>query len=155
MNRFKAAGAALAFALAALAPAAHAEDIQRGMSARALTIGLMLETARNRASLEQRGNGHSAAIVQNGAGNSADLRQYGRDNTGAITQTGDGNLACLVQVGRGLDGAIVQVGDGQSLGIVQTRQGVREIPPEMCALGAGNRGYWQSTARSAVRRALY
>lgn len=115
-------------------------------------VRVAMTPAPNFSSVRQDGSSNGAAIAQSGVGNSASIRQFGNGHTGAITQTGDYNTACLIQVGRGLDGAITQVGDNNSVGIIQTRQGTREIPPELCMIDNDSRGFWMSTARRAARR---
>lgn len=154
MKRIKLTGAFAACVLAlSMAGAAHAEERGRGMSARSLLGGILTAAITNSASVDQRGDGHAGAIVQNGEGNAAALRQYGRNNTGAINQDGSYNTACLVQVGRGLDASVLQAGDYRSNGVLQTRRSVTEFPAELCYLGEDNRGYWQGRVRQAIRRA--
>jgi hypothetical protein len=85
----------------------------------------------NHAALDQRGDGLSGAIVQNGDRNAAGLVQRGQDLSGKIIQSGNDNSGCLMQSGRSLEGTLAQYG-GATGAYLQTRGGVMAVPQAVC-----------------------
>lgn len=90
----------------------------RGEEAEALRTGLQLYSfarsmrKKNRARVDQRGSGNSAAIGQNGENNWAGVFQRGRGHSGSITQDGNDNAYALLQFGRNGDTSVRQSGNG-------------------------------------------
>lgn len=113
-----------------LTPAAPAEAggrigltvAPKGEEAEALRTGLALYSAvrsirrgkRNRAKVEQYGEGNGAAIAQRGENNWGHVFQRGRGNSGSISQNGNGNSFALVQLGKRNNTHVSQNGNGNA-----------------------------------------
>ncbi|MBR2537277.1 MAG: curlin [Hyphomicrobium sp.] len=121
--------AALVAAMPLFAPAspANAGSIgftvsPKGEDAEALRSGLALYSTvrslrkhkKNRAKIEQYGEGNGAAISQRGENNWANVFQRGRGNTGTISQNGDDNAFALVQLGKRNSSQVTQNGNGNA-----------------------------------------
>ncbi len=89
----------------------------KGKDARALRTGLaifgVIQSLKNKARVDQKGNNNAGGIAQNGFGNGALLIQNGNGHTGTITQNGNGNGCALLQFGKNTNGSCNQNGNGQ------------------------------------------
>lgn len=94
----------------------------KGEDAEALRAGLRLYSAvrsirkssKNRAKVEQQGEGNGAGISQRGENNWAHVFQNGRGNTGTISQNGNDNAFALVQMGKRNNTQVTQNGNGNA-----------------------------------------
>jgi Curlin associated repeat len=122
--------ALLAAATPFLMPAAPAEAGGRigftvapqGRDAETLRTGLALYSAvrsirqgnKNRAKVEQYGEGNGAAISQRGENNWGHVFQRGRGNSGSISQNGNDNAYALFQFGKRNNTHVSQNGNGNA-----------------------------------------
>lgn len=94
----------------------------KGEDAEALRTGLELysvvrslqKSKKNRAKIQQYGDGNGAAISQRGQNNWAHVFQRGRGNSGSISQNGDDNAFALVQLGKRNNTQVTQNGNGNA-----------------------------------------
>lgn len=94
----------------------------KGQDAEALRTGLALYSAvrsirrskKNRAMIEQYGEGNGAAISQRGENNWGHVVQRGRNNSGSIGQNGNDNAFALVQLGKRNNTHVSQNGNGNA-----------------------------------------
>lgn len=118
------------------------------------------ESRRNRAQVEQNGEGNQARVAQEGsenaalayqegAGNRARMHQYGFGNGANVAQVGDYNDACVIQFGTGLNADLQQYGDYGRAGVLQTQNGSRPIPTFACTIAERAR---ERIARKMRRR---
>ena len=122
--------ALMAAVLPFFAPAAPAEAGGRigytvtpeGRDAETLRTGLALYSVvrsirkgkKNRAKIEQYGEGNGAAISQRGENNWGHVFQRGRGNSGSISQNGNDNAFALVQFGKRNNTHVNQNGNGNA-----------------------------------------
>ncbi len=90
----------------------------RGEQAEVIRGGLQLysliKSAKNRAKVNQRGEGNAAAIAQRGNGNTAQVFQRGRGHEAVVEQTGNSNWLGVFQFGRNTRSTVAQTGNGKS-----------------------------------------
>lgn len=92
----------------------------RGEEAEALRTGLQLYSIarslrkKNRARVDQHGQGNGAAIAQHGENNLASVFQRGRGNSGSISQNGNDNAYALFQFGKNGNTSVSQNGNGNA-----------------------------------------
>ncbi|MEQ1578793.1 MAG: hypothetical protein ABL894_14245 [Hyphomicrobium sp.] len=95
----------------------------KGDQAAAIREGLRIygwaNSARNNATVDQRGRGNAAGVSQSGAGNYAAVVQRGSKHSATVAQTGNNNAIAVFQVGRGRQLEANQTGNGKTAVVVQ------------------------------------
>jgi hypothetical protein len=76
----------------------------------AITLYALRRDLRAGADIGQRGQGHAAALLQQGSGQRAIIRQRGADHSATLSQSGAPNAQVILQFGRGAQADIAQTG---------------------------------------------